>query len=166
MAKPPKSIQQPTRQLSKSISGESVDTRQLSGEKINISQSGSSSHGSFISDFETVKEGMLGKKAQTHILRGWQHRYFKLEKDSLNNYVLRYFADEAEAKGKNLARKDKSLDKLLKIQKVDNTLEFNLVFEGERSNLHLKAKNREEYKEWTDLLYKTKGIGFLSSPTK
>jgi len=65
-----------------------------------------------------------------------------------------------------LAKKDKSLDKLKVIQKVDNTLEFNLVFEGDRSNLHLKAKNAEDYAEWTDLLFKTKGIGFLASPTK
>eukprot|EP00943_MAST-04B_sp_MAST-4B-sp1_P009346 g9346.t1 len=156
------------RMLSKSNSGEPSSSRELSGDSINVS-SPTSSNGSFVNDFVTVKEGMLEKKAQTHVLRGWQHRYFKLEKDSLNNYVLRYFADEAEAKknsGKNLAKKDKSLDKLKVIQKVDNTLEFNLVFEGDRSNLHLKAKNAEDYAEWTDLLFKTKGIGFLASPTK
>ena len=59
------------------------------------------------------------------------------------------------------------MDKLKVIQKVDNTTEFNLVFEGERSNLHLKAKNMEDFREWTDILARrTKNINFMASPTK
>ena len=164
MTKPPAFIQSiDTRKLSRSISGESE--RELSGGSIHGKRSSSGLSGEYI----TVKEGLLEKKAQTHVLRGWQNRYFKLEKDSFNTYVLRYFADEAEAKknsGKNLAKKDKALDKLVKIQKVENTMEFNLVFEGDRANLHLRAKNSEDLSEWTEMLSKTKQIGFLSSPTK
>ena len=164
MTKPPAFIQSiDTRKLSRSISGESE--RELSGGSIHGKRSSSGLSGEYI----TVKEGLLEKKAQTHVLRGWQNRYFKLEKDAFNTYVLRYFADEAEAKknsGKNLAKKDKALDKLVKIQKVENTMEFNLVFEGDRANLHLRAKNSEDLSEWTEMLSKTKQIGFLSSPTK
>ena len=41
------------------------------------------------------------------------------------------------------------------------------VFEGERSNLHLKAKNMEDFREWTDILARrTKDINFMASPTK
>ena len=45
-------------------------------------------------------------------------------------------------------------------------MEFNLVFEGDRANLHLRAKNSEDLSEWTEMLSKTKQIGFLSSPAK
>ena len=168
MAAPPA-----TRHLSKvSISGEHVDTRQLSGDgniRVTSVDSANSSNGSMQGEYKTVKEGILEKKAQTHILRGWQDRYFKLEVDSLKNYVLRYYANESEAKknGGKIAKKDKKLDKLKVIQKVDNTTEFNLVFEGERSNLHLKAKNMEDFREWTDILARrTKDINFMASPTK
>ena len=44
-------------------------------------------------------------------------------------------------------------------------MEFNLVFEGDR-NPHLRAKNSEDLSEWTEMLSKTKQIGFLSSPAK
>ena len=60
-------------------------------------------------------------KKVTHVLRGWQNRYFKLEKDSFNTYVLRYFADEAEAKknsGEKFSKEGQGIDKLVKIKKL------------------------------------------------